>query len=218
MRVLVVAAHPDDEVLGCGGAMAKHVENGDVVNVLILGRGLGARGEASAQALKKLEQQSRSALAALGVDEIHFRDFPDNRFDSVALLDIVIEIENVKTLCNPERIYTHAARDLNVDHRRTFDAVMAAFRPQPDEGCATILTFEVMSATHWHAESFTPSVFIDISAVAEKKWAALECYKDEMRPSPHARSIESIKAQSQFRGALVGREAAEAFVPARIIE
>lgn len=218
MNVLVVAAHPDDEVLGCGGAMAKHIEAGDAVTVLILGRGLGARGDAAEKEYHSLEEQCRSALAALGVDQVELRDHPDNRFDTVPLLDIIRDIETIKSTCQPERVYTHARDDLNIDHRVTYDAVLAAFRPQPGEPCKSVLTFEVMSATHWRGDSFSPSLYIDISSVADRKWAALACYSGEMREPPHARSIEGVKAQAQFRGAVIGRDLAEAFVPVRIIE
>lgn len=216
-RVLVVAAHPDDEVLGCGGAMARHVRQGDQVAVLILGRGLGARGEAENAALSQLERDSRAALAELGVTDVRYEDFPDNRFDTVPLLAVAQAVEKVKAELRPERVYTHAAQDLNIDHRICFDAVMAAFRPQPGEPCREILTFEVMSATHWRAEEFRPTVFMDIADVLDRKLAALARYDSEMRPWPHARSVEAARVQAQWRGALVGVAAAECFVPARMV-
>lgn len=216
-RILVVAAHPDDEVLGCGGAMARHALQGDDVSVLILGRGLGARGEAESLALSQLERDSRIALAELGVSDVRYRDFPDNRFDTVPLLSVAQAVEEVKIELRPERVYTHAAQDLNVDHRVCFEAVMTAFRPQPGEACREILTFEVMSATHWRAETFCPTVYMDISAVLERKMAALACYHSEMRAWPHARSVEAVRIQAQWRGSLVGLEAAECFVPARMM-
>ena len=214
--VLVVAAHPDDEVLGAGGAMARHTQAGDPVSVLILGRGLAAR-EARPD-FAGLEAECRAALAELGVEDVRFEDFPDNAFDTVPLLEVARAVERVASAVKPRRIYTHSATDLNVDHRIANEAVMIAARPLPGASVAEVFAFEVASATHWGNDAFRPTAYIDISASLERKLSALACYASEMRPFPHARCIEAQRAQAAWRGAQVGVAAAEAFETLRIVE
>ena len=153
MRVCVVAAHPDDEVLGAGGAIAKHVDAGDEVTVLILGSGLSARLDSpdslQSGGLAELHTHAHAATKILGVTDFRLLDFPDNRFDSVALLDIVKAVEEVFDSVEPETVYTHHPSDLNIDHQRTVAAVLTASRPQPGVSVKRILAMEVPSATGW---------------------------------------------------------------------
>lgn len=218
-KVLVIAAHPDDEVLGCGGATAKHVLQGDDVYCLILGEGItsryDSRGNAGKDEIEKLKQDAKKAAAILGTKDVIFRDFPDNRFDSIPLLDIVKAVESVKQEIKPDIIYTHHRGDLNIDHRITFRAVLTACRPMKGETVKEIYSFEVPSSTEWAepdaAASLMPDVFVDITATFEKKIAALNVYSTERREYPHPRSPRALEIIARRWGVNVGRELVEAF-------
>lgn len=226
-RILIVAAHPDDEVLGCGGAVAKHVRSGDEVCMLILGEGLTARESSRDMGLRvtdlpALDESLRTAARLLGVREVRHCQLPDNRFDSVPLLDIAKQVEAVVGEWKPEIMYTHHPGDLNVDHRRVFEAVMAAARPQPGCTIRTILAFEVPSSTGWSGSdperAFVPNAFTDISDTLDLKVKAMEAYVSEIRPYPHPRSSEGIRILAKYRGLMVSLVAAEAFVIVRHIQ
>lgn len=220
-KVLVVAAHPDDEVLGMGGTIARHVADGDSVNVLFLGDGVSSRGEPSLQVVAERKLSAEKACAVLGAHIIGFETFPDNAFDSVPLIDIVKAVEKSKAQIAPDIIYAHHGGDLNIDHRISCQAVMTAFRPQPKETFAEIRCFEVNSSTEWAGMagllSFIPDTYADISMHLEKLLEAYACYAEEVRPEPHARSLESLKIAALRRGREVGVAAAEAFVTLRRI-
>jgi len=213
MNILIVAAHPDDEVLGVGATIARHAKAGDKVTTLILATGLDSRGSADADAHRKLRGQADKAAAILGTQELRFASFPDNRMDTVALLDVVKAIEDIARRINPEIVYTHCARDLNVDHEITARAVATAFRPQPNSCATRLLAFDVPSATDWNqnAAPFAPTTFVDAAATLEIKLKAMACYDGELRPFPHARSIEAIRARAVAWGTHVGLAAAEPF-------
>jgi len=219
MNVLVVAAHPDDEVLGCGGAMARHADQGDRVDVLILGAGALSRDHATPADVEALRAQARDAGRILGAREVRVSDFPDNRFDSVDLLDIVKRVEEEVRRASPDVLYTHHGGDLNVDHRRTFEAVITACRPQGAMGVRRILSYEVPSSTEWLASTaalpFVPNVFVDVAASLGRKLEALQAYVGEVRDFPHPRSIDGVKALAAWRGATSGMAAAEAFMLVR---
>jgi len=223
-KVLVIAAHPDDEVLGCGATIARHVHLGDEVHVVILAEGATSRQEKRdrCQRLSELSQLAEAAHKAkeiLGVKTLNLHDFPDNRMDSVDLLDVVKTVEAHIDSIKPDVVYTHHAGDLNIDHRRTHDAVVTACRPQPQQPVSTILFFEVLSSTEWQtpgsAPPFMPNWFVDVSATLNFKLKALQAYESEMRLWPHIRSIEAVKYLARWRGASIGVEAAEAFVVGR---
>ena len=223
MSVLVVAAHPDDEVLGCGGAIAKHAQRGEDVAVCFLSDGVTSR-ESEADHAPELHRRRAAALEAagiLGVSEVRFGDLPDNRMDSLDLLTIAREVEAHIREFGPATVYTHFAGDLNVDHRLTHEAVMTACRPQPTSGVVTVLQFETTSSTEWRAPSasfaFQPDWFVDIDATLDTKLEALDAYAEELRAWPHARSREALEHLARWRGATIGRAAAEAFVLARHI-
>ena len=213
--ILVVAAHPDDDVLGCGGTIARHIAKGDHVSTLFLADGEGSRGN-----LDQLPQRRRNAISAakcLGVveDRIIFGNFADNQMDTLPLLEIVKVVEEVATLVKPELVYTHHDGDLNIDHALTHKAVLTAFRPLPEQSVKAIFGFEVLSSTGWSAPSsdsnFCPQHYIDITSYWDKKLEALKNYENEMRPFPHTRSYEAAEAQAVFRGAMAGLKKAEAF-------
>lgn len=220
--ILVVAAHPDDEILGCGGTMAAHRAAGDDVHVVILAQGLTSRGAASEAQLEAHRLAGRRANACLGVTSVEFLDFPDNAMDTRPRLAVAQAIENIVGRLRPARIYTHHAGDLNVDHRRAAEAVMTACRPFPGNGSPEILFFEVLSSTGWSSPAllpaFEPNVYRDIAPYLETKLRALREYAHEMREWPHARSYQAVEHLARLRGAMVGRHAAEAFVLGRMIE
>ena len=219
-RVLVVAAHPDDEVLGCGGTIARHADAGDAVQVLIVAEGATSRqpqrdrrqAEPSLSALAQAAQRAGRILGATGVELL---DLPDNRLDSLDRLDLVKRIEACLDRHQPAIVYTHHAGDVNVDHRRLHEAVVTACRPTPGHPVRRLLSFEVASSSEWQppgsAPAFQPNWFTDITLQWERKHEALQAYASEMRPWPHARSLQAVEHLARWRGAQVGVEAAEAF-------
>ena len=220
MRVLVVAAHPDDEVLGCGGAISRHSDHGDQVHVLVLGEGVTSRSdnreEASSQELEILKTEARKAAAIMGVEKLTLRDLPDNRFDSLPLLDIVKQVEIIRNEVRPEVVYTHHWGDLNIDHQLTCQAVMTAFRPHSGDIVREMFAFEVPSSTGWGYPSpdttFIPNHFVDVTTTIDRKIQAMLAYQSEVRPSPHPRSKEALRTLAEYRGSCVGLEFGEAFV------
>lgn len=221
-KVLVVVAHPDDEVLGCGGTIAKHINNGDSVSVLILADGETSRESNNIESKTLIRQKAaKAANQVLGVEDLVVCKYPDNRLDTVPLLTLVKEIEDCSILMAPEIIYTHNSKDVNIDHRVVHDAVIAAFRPEPNKSVKEIYFFEVASSTEYRPpaslNSFAPNYFVDIANFLDKKVLSLIEYKSELRDFPHSRSIEAIKCLAKWRGASVGVYAAEAFEVGRII-
>lgn len=213
-NVLIIAAHPDDEVLGCGGTIAKLAAEGKQVEILILGEGAASRG-GSAKEIEQLQTHARNAANILGAANVRFASLPDNRFDTVALLDIIKQIEAVVDELKPETVFTQHGGDLNVDHQITFRAVMTAVRPMAGSPVRALYAYEVGSSTEWafqqFAPVFRPSLFVDISGFLDKKIAAMQAYESEARPAPHPRSPEVLRAQAAVRGSAVGLAAAEAF-------
>lgn len=217
--ILVVAAHPDDETLGCGGAIARHVAEGDLVHVVFMADGVSSR-EAPHAELSRRNQARDRALQILGVNELHVLDFPDNRMDSLPLLDVVKSLEELVSKIKPYRVYTHHRGDLNVDHRVTHEAVLTACRPLPGASVREILAFEIMSSTEWSTPGFlpfTPNAFIDISEYLPRKLDALFAYEVEMRPTPHSRSVCHVENLARHRGYTVGVDAAEGFEVVRLV-
>lgn len=226
MNILVIAAHPDDEILGCGATMAKHVKNGDQVYVAILAEGITSRDKTRNRSdkedeLRLLAREAKKANEVIGVTELRLFDFPDNRMDSIDLLDIVKVVEELIDQYKPDVIYTHHIGDVNIDHQRIHQAVITATRPIPNKHkVKELLFFEVLSSTEWQpveATPFTPNWFVDVSETIDLKLKSLKEYKHEMRDWPHLRSIATADYLAKFRGATIGVEAAEAFVLGRKI-
>ncbi len=219
--ILVVAAHPDDEVLGCGGSIARHRKDGDRVTVLILADGVGSRASDSPAELEERQSCARKANQILGVEDLTLLTYPDNRMDTVPLLDVVQDIERVMGKCRPSIVYTHHASDVNIDHRRAQDAVLAACRPQPMHSVKQLLFFEVPSSTEWRPAAsgpiFSPDWFVDISDTLSLKLEALRAYAPELREFPHPRSTAAVENLARWRGASAGLQAAEAFSLGRFI-
>ena len=219
--ILVVAAHADDEALGCGGTIAKHVASGDLVYVAFLADGVTSRLESNESDHYLRETAAENAQKIFGTKKYYMLGFPDNRMDSLGLLDIVQKLEKVVQEVQPQVVYTHHIGDLNIDHRITHQATMTACRPVPGSSVEEIYAFEVLSSTEWQSPGylpFLPNVFVDISNFVEIKEQVLEKYSEEMRPAPHSRSIENCIRQNAVRGSSVGVLYAEAFECIRYIK
>ena len=213
-NILVVAAHPDDEILGAGATLAKHVVNGDNVYCLILGQGQMSRIGAVADMVSSLQVDARASGKCIGFKEVYFADFADNAFDTVSLLAITQEVEKYFKQIKPDKVYTHYENDLNIDHRLTFQSVLTASRPCTDFFPKEILTFESLSSTEWQSNqgmTFAPNVYVDVSDTIDKKIDALKEYKTEIRDYPHPRSEEGMKILAKYRGLASGLKYAEAF-------
>jgi LmbE family N-acetylglucosaminyl deacetylase len=225
MKVLVIAAHPDDEVLGCGGTMARLAREGHAVHIAIMAEGITSRHaqrkDADPGQLSRLHQQAHAAAARVGAREVRLFKLPDNRLDTVPLLDIVKVLEDLLQELQPEVIYTHHPGDLNIDHGVVHRAVLTATRPLPGQSVREIYAFEVLSSTEWAFQRLEPvfraNVFVDVSATLEAKLASLACYEGEIRPFPHPRSPEALRANAARWGSVAGCEAAEAFELVRAV-
>lgn len=224
-KVLVIAAHPDDEVLGCGATMARLVREGHEVHIAILAEGITSRAQTREQAdtrqLSELREHARHAASILGVKDVSFHGLPDNRLDTVPLLDVAKIVEQLISEFHPARIYTHHAGDLNVDHAVVSRAVMIATRPM--QGCPVkeLLQFEVASSTEWAFQqfepAFRPNVFVNVRETVDLKLKAMACYESEVRAFPHPRSPEALTAIAKRWGSVAGVESAEAFQLVRVV-
>ena len=221
-KIIIIVAHPDDEILGLGGTMNKLINEYEVeTRVVILGEGITSRSNKrdSNKWKKELETHKKNiyqAAKCIGYHEIRTYDFPDNRFDSVDILDIIKTIEKEIEEFSPEVIFTHHIGDLNIDHQVTFQAVATATRPMTDEIVKTIICFETPSGTEWipstDLRKFNPNMYVEISLLnLNSKIKAMESYNYEKRKFPHPRSPESLKILAEFRGINVGLKLAESF-------
>jgi LmbE family N-acetylglucosaminyl deacetylase len=225
MNVLFVAAHPDDEVLGCGGTIARLGREGHNVYIAILGEGVTSRYDQREQAddslLEVLHSRSYQVAELLGAEELFLYQLPDNRFDTVPLLDVVKIIEQLVDNLQPDVIYTQHGGDLNIDHSVVYRATLTATRPMVGTPVKAVYSYEVPSSTEWAFHSFdpifTPTVFVDIDNTLEIKIRAMELYESEVRPYPHPRSPEALRAIARRWGSTVGLQSAEAFAIVREI-
>jgi len=219
-KIFVIAAHPDDEVLGCGGTILDYVKKGDQVNILILGDGETARQKSKVD-IQKRRKQAERAGKLLGVKQLFLESLPDNQFDSLPLLEIVKLVEKYLEKIKPNIIYTHNPNDLNIDHQLTAKAVLTAARPQPNYFVKKILAFEVLSSTEWQMKDkkhlFYPTVYNDITDFIDRKVEILKIYKHELKKYPHPRSEQGVKALAQYRGIESGYHFAEAFQLIRML-
>ena len=217
---MVIAAHPDDEALGCGGSIARHTHKGDRVHVLFVADGETSRVGAAPDLRRR--EPAELACRVLGTEKPVFLDLPDQRLDCLSLLHVVQKIEPIVDFVHPVIIYTHHGGDLNSDHRIVHQAVMTALRPMPNSTYTAIFAFEIPSSTEWASssigEAFRPNHFVDITDFLEMKIEALESYDKEMRSFPHTRSYRAVRALAELRGANNGLAAAEAFMTLRTIE
>jgi len=222
-KILIVAAHPDDEILGCGATVSRLVKDGSEAYTLILGEGVTSRDnqrnrESRVKEIQELKSQIEKANEWIGVKEVFSFDFPDNRFDSVDLLNIIKKIAAVKDQVKPDIIFTHYEGDLNIDHQLTFRAVLTATRPFQEETVKEIYVFETLSSTEWRFPlSFSPDTFFDITSTIIDKMNAMKEYKTELREYPHPRSLRGIELQAEYWGMRSGIKKAEAFKTIRKI-
>jgi LmbE family N-acetylglucosaminyl deacetylase len=219
-RLLVIAAHPDDEVLGCGGTLAKAVDLGATIRVIFLGEGVSARFPVGEYDNDEYREQNKirnqgaiDAMHSLGINDVHFNDFRYCcQFDTIPLISLVKGIENHFQDFKPNIIFTHNPNEVNIDHRLTYEAVEVACRPTSAVVPKEIYTFEIVCSGNWTFEtSFKPNVFVDIEKYFQTKLEAWQCYKGENRPFPFPRSDEGLLTLAQFRGIMSGLKFAEAF-------
>jgi len=218
--ILVVVAHPDDEVLGCGATIRKHVLDGDLVSIVFMTNGVGSRNTSKVDKVQR-EAARNKALEILGVNNFYQFSFPDNQMDSIPLLSIIKKVEEIIEENKPEIIYTHFHGDLNIDHRICFNAVMTAARPLPESTVKEIYGFEILSSSEWqyNPESiYMPQVFVNVNKTIDTKLEAVDAYVLEMRDIPHSRSKEHVKYLAKHRGYCSGMEFAESFTVYRIIK
>lgn len=219
MNVLVIAAHPDDEVLGCGGSIARFAREGHDVHIAILGEGITSRVQQREQAdtgqIVQLHEHSRQVAKLLGAKGVVFSSLPDNRFDTVPLLDVAKIIEDLVNTLRPQAVYTQHGGDLNIDHVITYRATLIATRPMAGCPVRAVYGYPVASSSEWAFQQFSPaflpSLFTDISETLELKIQAMQMYESEARPFPHPRSPEALRATARHWGSVCGLAAAEPF-------
>lgn len=222
-KILIVVAHPDDEVLGCFGTVAKLIKNGYEAYTLILGEGKTSRDNKLFKNQKKeielLNTEMRKANDLIGIKKVFTERFPDNRFDSVDLLDIIKVVTKVKEEVQPDIIFTHYENDLNIDHQITYKAVLTATRPTKQECVKELYSFEILSSTEWNYPlTFSPDTYFDIEDTMQLKLLAMKEYQSELCTYPHPRSLKGIEINAKYQGMRVGKEYVEAFKSIRIIK
>jgi LmbE family N-acetylglucosaminyl deacetylase len=219
MKLLVIAAHPDDEVLGCGGTIRRLSSHGARVHILILASGLTSRAdflpEGKSADLAVHYERARKAAAILGASNVSFAGFPDQKMDTLPLLEITQRIETEIELLRPDTIFTHHGGDLNQDHAITYRATLTATRPTAACGVRAVYAYEIPSSTEWafhrFEPKFQPNLFFDVSETLPFKVEAMQIYESEARPFPHPRSPLALESIAQKWGSTVGCNAAEAF-------
>lgn len=220
MNVAVVAAHPDDEILGAGATLAKHVTMGDEVHAVVLADGASSR--YAPDMVGELQAGGVAAAQHIGFASVRFESFPDQRLDQIALIDLTQHIEGVLSELRPDVIYTHFRGDVNADHSFVAQAVWTACRPYRMPYVRLVAAFETPSSTEWSwsvegAYTFRPTMFVDVAATLECKLAAMSCYGSELRDYPHPRSLRALRERASYWGSIVGLPAAEPFLVLRDI-
>ena len=229
MKILVLAAHPDDEVLGMGGLLKKFSKREHEIKVVFLATGIMARRSNDynnsakyninnklmndmEKQIRHLQNDAKKALSFLDIKNIQFEDFPDNEMDKVSNLEITKKIETIIDEFEPNTIYTHSQHDINVDHRQIYVATITASRPKKNSNIKEVISFEVPSSTEWYfPQQFSPNIFVDISKELKFKLKAMRAYKNELQEFPHPRSIEALEIIAKRWGTVCGFDAAEAF-------
>tara|TARA_A100001388_G_scaffold277120_1_gene266959 strand:- start:1455 stop:2144 length:690 start_codon:yes stop_codon:yes gene_type:complete len=221
-NVLIIVAHTDDETLGMGGTICRHIDEGDNVFAVSMTDGISSRKEYKKKAAIDRNIASKKASSELGFNWIKQESYPDNELDSISLIRVVRSIEEVKRKVNPKIIYTHSSADLNIDHRIVNQATLTAFRPKSNEEWIEIRAFEIPSSTDYGHKSITstfyPNLYIDITKFFNMKIKALKNYEEEMLSTPNSRSFEGIQNLAKYRGNQVGLEYAESFEILRKID
>lgn len=219
VKILCIAAHPDDEILGVGGTLALRAAEGHEVTCVIVSEGASSRYPSGAD--EELRAAGRAAAAVLGAREPRFLGLRDQRLDALPILDVIRPLEEVVAELHPDEVYTHHWGDLNRDHRVVSEAAMVACRPASDAAPRRLYCFETPSSTEWSstdpALQFAPNTFVDIGATVERKLQAMACYATEVRPHPHPRALDSLRARAAYWGQHACRAHAEPFVLVREI-
>jgi len=220
MNVLVIAPHPDDEVLGCGGTICRHVAAGDTVSVLVVTR--GRRELYSDEGVERVREEARQAHAVLGVSDTRFFEFPAPALDTVPRYKLASAISEVVQELQIEQLYVPHHGDIHADHYHVYHASLVAARPLAHCPVRRILAYETISETEWappQADAvFYPTVFTDISEYLDRKLEAMSCFETQVAPPPNARSLRTITALAQYRGATISRDAAESFMLIREVD
>ncbi len=224
-KILIIAAHPDDELLGAGATVCRWIEEGAIAKSLILSTGLLSREQPQGSddcPLESLRSDAQAANKSLGIGEIQFLGFPDNAMDRLPLLEVIKAVEKEIASFKPTIIMTHFSQDLNIDHRITFQAVMTSCRPQNGMDHPDIYSFFIPSSTDWFEPqaqpSFSPNVYVDVKTTIEKKIKALAHYTSEMKPYPHSRSLGSVINHAKYWGNRVGLQYAEPLILIRKVQ
>ncbi|SNX65348.1 LmbE family N-acetylglucosaminyl deacetylase [Streptomyces sp. TLI_55] len=210
--VLVLAAHPDDELLGVGGTLARHVRSGDAVHAVVLAEGASSRYRSGLA--EDLAKSAQRAAEVLRLSSLELWDLPDQRLDTLPLIDVVQRMEAVVNGMRPDLVYTHFPCDVNADHGVVARAAWTACRPYVLPRLRRFAVFETPSSTEWAwaaGSPFTPSLYVDVSDTLDTKLEAMACYKTELRPPPHPRSLGALRERAAYWGSQVGRQAVEPF-------
>ncbi len=220
MNVLIVAPHSDDEVLGCGGVMARHAAGGDDVHVLVVTRGTPEMYPPEQE--EQTRQELHAAHAILGVSSVHFLDFLAPKLDIIPGHQLADAIGRIIRSLYPSIIYLPHRGDIHSDHRAVYQATLVAARPINDCPVRKLLCYETLSETEWAApfgdDAFIPTVFVDITDYLDQKLKAMTCYHSELKQPPHPRSLQAIEVLAKMRGATVSLPAVEAFMLVREID
>ena len=230
MKILVLAAHPDDEILGVGGTIKKNIDQNNEIKIAIMATGIFSRRtsnfknsfeyyantksqEVMEKELKILRNNALKASKILGVTDIDFYDFPDNEMDKISNLEVTKSIEKIIHNFKPKVVFTHSNTDLNLDHRIIHNSTLTATRPLSNSSVQEVISYEVPSSTEWNfsAPPFSPNLFIDINKELKFKLKAMSHYKTELKKFPHPRSLEGIETIAKRWGTVCGAKAAEAF-------
>lgn len=218
LKLLVLAAHPDDEVYGVGGTIAKYAQMGAEIYVAILTEGCSAQYPGRPEMKDRKRKEALAANKILGTREVIFYELPDMKLDALDHVEINSCIEDCVKKVKPEVIFTHHHGDVNKDHRLVFDSTLVAVRPLTGSTIKKVYTYEVPSSTEWAAPFerwFIPNFYNDIGKTLEKKIAAIKAYSSELRPYPHPRSEQAVRIYHRQRGLSCGLEYAEAFILVR---
>ena len=221
MKVLVIAAHPDDEILGLGGTIAKHTSEGDEVHILMVTEGSSTQYKDRPEMIDQKRNEILNVKDILDIAKIHFVNLPDMKLDTLANIDVNQPITKAINELRPEIVYTHFYGDVNKDHRVIFESTMVAVRPSADCSVKKVICYHTPSSTEWNIQqghtAFLPNMYVDITRFLDKKLKAFQQYKSEIRKYPHPRSPEALKIHAQYWGSHIGTEAAEAFMIVREI-
>lgn len=216
MKILIIAPHPDDEVLGCGGTIKKYVSRGNEIFLCIVTKAYTP--DWSGDFIKNREEEIKCAKNSLGIKEVVFLGLPTVKLDTVPQKELNDSISECIKNINPDIVFVPFHGDINKDHKLVSEATLVAVRPKPGLSVKKVYCYEVLSETEWAKPAqkiedvFIPNFYEDISDYLNDKLKAMECYKSELKDYPHPRSLEGIKVLAQKRGTECGTKAAEAFI------